>query len=87
MWAKKSASKPPSARNTSARQQKAAPLTQKTSRASSYCPASHSTLRRMRPRQKGYPKKSMNPPEAPAYSKRPRSRNESSLGDTTATSG
>lgn len=87
MWAKKPASKPPMRRNTSARQQKAAPLTQKTSRVSSYCPRSFSNVRRIRPRQNGKPNQSMNPPAAPAYSNRSRSAQESSFGPTTATSG
>ncbi len=53
MWAKKDSSNPPASRKAEARQQKAAPLTQNTSRSSSYCPSSHSIRFRIRPRQKG----------------------------------
>ena len=54
---------------SSVRTIRAAPVAQNISIGVSYWPWSASTCENMRPRQYGYPFLSMNPPEAPAYSK------------------
>ena len=67
--AKKSVSSPPAFLYSSVRTIRAAPVAQNISIGVSYWPWSASTCENMRPRQYGYPFLSMNPPEAPAYSK------------------
>ena len=68
MWAKNLSSRPPSLRYTELRTIRHAPVAQNTSTGESYCPSSFSTRPMILPRQNGYPKRSMYPPAAPAYS-------------------
>ena len=51
-----------------ARMKRQAPVAQNTGIALSYCSSSFSIVSKIRPLQKGYPNKSINPPQAPAYS-------------------
>ena len=66
--AKKRGSNPFNLWKRSALSIRQAPEAQKISEVSLYCCVSFSKLVKIRPLQKGYPKKSINPPAAPAYS-------------------